>query len=187
MRYVAQYPTFTVGIRSEKTRLTSDGEVIMREESMVAEFRPHGWRQRDLEVALLSFQFSGLFQSEGEAELLEPAYRLSYYDTDEEAELRGWDAETAEFVDKRLQASRAYGRDFVLVPEIAIPAPWPKYDEFDGDATELVLTIHNVIGVPFEDALAYEDSKWGQRREDVIEALQEAIKVRDEGKVVVGG
>jgi hypothetical protein len=50
-----------------------------------------------------------------------------------------------------------------------------------------VLTIHNVIGIPFEDVLAYEESKFGERREDVIVALRNAIEVRDEGKVIVSG
>jgi hypothetical protein len=185
MRYVAQYPVFNVQIRPERTRLTSDGEVIVRQEGIIADFKSRGWNQRDMEVALISFQFKGLVQYEDEATSPEPAYRLSYFDTDEEGDEWGWDQETRELVDRRMMEAKSYGRAFVLVPEVALEAPWPLYDSFEGDATELVLTIHQVIGIPFEQVLEYEASKWGPQREEVIEALNEAIRVRDEGKVVV--
>jgi hypothetical protein len=42
-----------------------------------------------------------------------------------------------------------------------------------------------VIGIPFEVVLEYEQSKWGEKREDMIDALTTAIEVRDAGKVVL--
>lgn len=185
MRFVAQFPDFAVGIRAEKSRLTADGEVILRQEGIIASFSSRGWEQRDLEVALGAFQFKGLYQHEDEATPVNPAYRLSYYDTDEQAEIYGWDEDTRALVEQRLLSARSLGRAFVLVPDVPLDPPWPLYEEFDGSTTDLILTIHGVIGIPFEQVLDYEKSRWGRNREDVIEALQEAIQIRDEGKVVI--
>jgi hypothetical protein len=185
MRFVAQYPDFAVGIKAEKSRLTSDGEVILREEGIIASFSTRGWEQRDLEVALASFQFKGLYQHEDEATPVNPAYRLSYYDTDEMAETYGWEEDTKAMVEQRLLSARSYGRAFVVVPDVPLDPPWPLYNDFDGTPQEMVLVCHSVIGVPFEAVVEYEKSRWGRNREDVIEAFTEAIQIRDEGKVVI--
>lgn len=184
-RFVAQYPDYVVGIKGEKSRLTVDGEVILRESSISAPFSTRGWTQRDLEVAMDSFQFKGLYQHEDEATPVNPAYRLSYYDTEEQAKIFGWDEETEALVIQRLMSARSFGKAFVLVPDLPVDPPWPLYDDFDGSAEEAVLIAHNVIGVPFESVIAYEESKWGKQRPDFIEAFTDAIGVRDKGKVVL--
>lgn len=188
MRFVAQYPGLVIGVKRERRRLSMDGEMIVVEPGISAEFKD-GWSQHDLEVALQSFQFKGLFQYEDEATPVSPTYRISVYDTDEEYEKSlesedPWDAEKKSFVEQRLLSANSYGRSFVVVPEQVVEAPWPAYLEFVGDAEALVLFAHTA-GFLFEDILEFETSKWGPRREDVIEALQTAISVRDEGKVVV--
>lgn len=184
MRFVTQYPKFGIQIRPERTRLTADGEVIVRQEGIIASFRS-GYSQRDYDVACEQFQFRGLYQNENQATLVDPAYRIAYYDTDEEQERQGWDDETREEVERKMMSSRSYGRAYVLVPDIVLQPPWPLYHDFDGTAEDLVLTVHNVIGIPFETVLEYEQSKQGENREDVIEALKTAIEVRDAGKVVL--
>lgn len=184
MRFVAQNSALRVGIRPEKTTVTRDGEHIVRQEGITAEFRAWSFSQRDLEVALGSFQFRGLYQNEDQATLVDPAYRLSTYDTDEEAERWGWDEETKAFVERRLLEAGSFGEVFTIVPELEIAPPWPKYNDFDGDADALVLFVHN-LGLAFEEVLAYEESKWGPQRADFIEALQTAIQVRDSDKVVL--
>lgn len=190
MRFVAQHPGLVVGIRPERKQKTMEGEILVIRTGIQAEFKPNVWNQHDMEVALAAFQFQGLFQHEDEATQVSPVYRLAIYDTDEEYERRldteeAWTPEEKAFVEQRLMQSRALGEAFVVVPEETLAAPWPKYDDFDGTPDELVLTIHGVLGIPFETALEYERSKWGQQREDVIEALQTAINVRDQGIVVV--
>lgn len=192
MRFVAQYPGFVAGIRAERSRLSMDGSQIMVQSGIQAEFKPEIYNQHDLETALQNFQFKGLFQHEDEATPVGAAYRISIYDTDEEFERRlgteeEWDLDTKALVEQRLLGLTSYGRSFVVVPEQTMEPPWPKYLEWDGtDADELVILCHDVIGVPFEDVLAYEASKWGPRREDVIVAFQEAIEIRDAEKVIVG-
>lgn len=192
MRFIAQNPGLVVGIRSERRRLSMDGESIVTRPGISAVFRPLEFNQYDLEVALRSFQFRGMYQHVDEATPVEPLYRLATYDTDEEYERRlgteeEWSVEDKEFVEQRLLEAIRTGESFVLVPEETMEPPWPKYPLGEVDATDLVLTINDVIGIPFEEVLAYEESKWGPRREEVIDALQTAIRIRDEDKVIVGG
>ena len=190
MRFVAQHSGLVVQIRRAQRRLLLGGEEITTVPEIVARFRPE-FNQHDLEVALQSFQFRGAFQHEDEATPVHPAHRLSVYDTDEEYERSQqeeapWDGDTKALVEQRLLQAGSYGRSFVVVPEMEMDPPWPKYPlEPDVDATDLVMTVHTVIGIPFEEVLAYEESKWGPQREDVIQALQNAIAVRDEDKVIV--
>jgi hypothetical protein len=190
MRFVSQYPGFTVGIQSERRRLDMDGGSVVTRPGFWCEFRSGAMNQHDLEVALQHFQFKGLFQHEDEATPVHAAYRIAVFDTDEEYQRRldgddEWSLEFKALVEQRLLNAPSYGRSFVVVPEQTLEPPWPKYPAGDVDADDLVLTVHNVLGIPFEDVLAYEESKWGERRENVIEALNDAIRIRDEGKVVV--
>jgi hypothetical protein len=192
MRFIAQNPGLVVGIRSERRRLSMDGESIVTRPGISARFRALEFNQNDLDVALRSFQFRGMYQHVDEATPVEPLYRLAIYDTDEEYERRldtedEWSVEDKELVERRLLEAARVGDSFIVVPEETMEPPWPLYPLGEVDATDLVLTINNVIGIPFENVLAFEGSKWGPRREDVIEALQTAIRIRDEDKVIVGG
>lgn len=189
MRFVSQYPGFTVGIQSERRRLDMDGGSVVTRPGVWCEFKAGAMNQHDLEFALRTFQFKGLFQNEDEVGLAHPAYRIAVFDTDEEYERRlgsdeEWTPEFKAMVEQRLLGATSYGRSFVQVPEQVMEPPWPNYHSFDRGPEALV---HFVIdlGVPYEDVLAYETSKWGERREEVIEALKLAIELRDEGKVII--
>jgi hypothetical protein len=183
LRFVSQFTNFTINIRSPKKKYTEFGVEIVEPE-IVAEFDQHGWNQRDMEIAVLSFQFRGIFQNEDEATPVPPTYRLSVYDTDEMALREDWDEETKAFVEHRLLNAASFGRDFVLVQELALSPPWPTYDSFEGRAQDIALQVLD-MGFDPEDVIAYESSKWGQQRADVIEALQSAIEARDSGEIIV--
>ena len=47
------------------------------------------------------------------------------------------------------------GRDYVVVVEVPVEPPWPKYDDFDGTPEELVVKIGD-LGYSYADALEYE-------------------------------
>ena len=106
------------------------------------------------------------------------------FDTDVEAEREGWDEDTKILVEKAMLDAKANGRDYVLVAEIALEAPWPSYDLFEGKPQALAQMVLS-LGFDLEDAIAYEESKWGQQREDVLAALQAAVDARDTGEIVV--
>lgn len=183
MRFVSQYTNFIINIRNPVRRVTDFGVEQIRDE-IIAEFDANGWSQRDMEVALTSFKFHGIFQFEDEATPVPPAYRLSVYDTDQKAEELGWDDEIKAEVENRLLNAKSFGRDFVLVQELALDPPWPSYDSFGGDADELAVQVLD-LGYDIETVIAYETSKWGQNREEVIAALEGAVTARDEGQIII--
>jgi hypothetical protein len=185
MRFVSQYSNFQIQIFPPQARLSPYG-VEQTSEGLVAEFSNGDWNQRDYETALRSFKFRGQFQYEDEATPVPPTYRIAVYDTEEQAQLRGWDEEYRSSVEQRLLNAKSFGRDFVLVTEVAIEPPWPRYDEFPGAPEELVMQMDD-LGYDLSEALAYEQSKWGQQREPVIAALTQAISKADEDEIVVEG
>jgi hypothetical protein len=183
VRFVSQFTNYVINIQAAVKRVGDFGVEILRPD-ILAEFRPHDWTQRDLETAIASFQFKGSYQHEDEATPVHPAYRLSTYDTDELAIEEGWDSETKELIEQRLLTSKGFGRDYVLVQELAMAAPWPSYDEFAGSAEELAMQVLD-LGYSPEEVIAYESSKWGQQREDVLAALAGAVEARDAGEIVI--
>ena len=183
MRFVAQYTNYILNIRPAKKKFTEYG-VEVEWPDLLAEFDSQGWMQRDLETALQSFQFKGTFQHEDEATPVNPAYRLSTYDTEEQALAQGWDEELKSFVEQRLLSAKGFGRDYVLVQETPLAAPWPSYDEFVGEADELAMQVMD-LGYDPEMVITYEQSKWGQNREDVVAALQAVVEARDAGDIIV--
>jgi hypothetical protein len=183
LRFVSQFTNYVINIQPAVKRVGDFGVEILRPD-ILAEFQPHNWTQRDLETAVVNFKFRGVYQHEDEATPVHPAYRLSTYDTEELAEAEGWDEETKTLIEQRLLSAKAFGRDYVLVQEVAMPAPWPSYDEFAGTAEELAMQVLD-LGYSPEEVIAYESSKWGQQREDVIAALSTAVEARDAGEIIV--
>jgi hypothetical protein len=183
VRFVAQYSNFNINIRNPKKRYTDFG-VDEIEPEIIAQFDRGNWNQHDLEVALRVFQFKGLFQHEDEATPVPPTYRLAVYDTDEQAELQDWDEETKAMVEQRLLTAQSFGRDFVLVEEVAMEPPWPTYDSYEGRAEDVAMQVLD-LGFDPEQVIAYEESKWGQKRPDVVEALRAAVEARDAGEIIV--
>jgi hypothetical protein len=183
MRFVSQFTPFSVGIKPGRKRFTDYG-IEQVEPEIDAQFDPFGWNQHDMEVAFQNFKFRGQFQYEDEATPVNPAYRLAVYDTDEEALKNGWDEATKEVVEQRLLDAGSYGQAFIRVEEIALQPPWPTYDEFDGKPEALVVMVGD-LGFDPEVVLHYEESKWGQQRPEVMQALQTAIEARDTGEIIV--
>lgn len=183
MRFVSQFTNFIINIRSPKKKFTEFGVDIVEEE-IVAEFSNREWNQRDLETALASFRFRGQYQYEDQATPVTPTYRISVYDTEEEALRQGWDEETKLLVEKRLMEAGSYGSNFVAVTEVALQPPWPTYNQFEGSPEELVVQALD-LGYDPETIIVYEESKWGLRRPEVIEAFRSAIEARDAGEIIV--
>lgn len=183
MRFVAQYANYVVGITPGHKKFTEYGVDVV-DPSIEAEFDRNGWTQHDFETAMLSFKFRGTQQYEDEATPVSPVARLSVYDTDLVAVQEGWDEDTKIKVEQRLLSSQGLGRDYVLVTEMALDPPWPSYDLFEGKPQVLVEQAL-ALGFDLEEVIAYESSKWGQQREDVLAALTAGIEARDTGEIIV--
>ena len=124
MRFVSQYSNFQIQIRPPQGVVTEWG-VEPTVQGITAAFDKDAWLQHDYATALRHFQFKGMYQHEDEATPADPTYRIAVYDTNVEAEKNGWDDELREEVERRLLSAKAFGRDYVLVQEIAVEAPWP--------------------------------------------------------------
>jgi hypothetical protein len=144
MRFVAQHANFQIQIFPPQARLSPFG-VEQTSEGLTAEFSEHDWNQHDYETVLRAFKLRGLQQYEDEATPVPPTNRIAVFDTEEEQAKRNWDDDYRASVEQRLLAAKSFGRSFVLVPEIAIEAPWPRYDVFDGSPEELVEQV-DVLG-----------------------------------------
>jgi hypothetical protein len=183
VRFVSQFTNYVIGIKPARKKFTEFGVEIVEEEISAA-FDFNAWNQHDYETAVLAFKFRGIYQHEDEATPVSPAYRLSVFDTDEVALREGWDENKKILVEQEMLKAPANGRDYVLVTEIALTPPWPSYDLFEGKPQELVEQVLS-LGYDLEDVIAYESSKWGQQREDVLVVLQAAVEARDTGEIIV--
>ena len=135
MRFVSQYTNYVINIRNPRQavhRLRGRGESASR--SSPSSTRTHWNAARHGGRRSQSFQFQGMFQFEDEATPVPPAYRLSVYDTDEQARRAGLGrGDEGATWSRRCSPRKGLGRDFVLVQEIALAPPWPSYDDFAGE------------------------------------------------------
>lgn len=168
MRFVAKYRNFTHGIRSETAMVLATGRVQVIEDEIIATFRPADVLEHEKEYVLKIFTFSGMPTEVDEVTPIDPGFRLSAYDSVEDAKLRGWDDDTREMVEQKLLESPSHGVDFVMVPALQIPIPWPSYDEIRSPKRILALT--RELGIDPEFVLRYERNN--EARDDVIAALQ---------------
>ena len=166
MRFISQNTNHVVQIRPMRQRALGDGGVEVVQEPIYAAFTPceqGGFLyENEKEAAEKHFRFYGLTQHEDEATPSDPIYRLSIYDTDEEAKKQGWDVDTKDLVEATLTHSSQLAPDSILVIESTpIAAPFPAYDSYDGDIDQLVITLVEQ-GHDLERVLTYERN-FGQR------------------------
>lgn len=177
MRFVSMYPNLNLGpaIR-EKYVLALDGQRDLTQESVAVQFTREYIVQDDIDFALAYFdgKFRGRVLEEDRVTLDPVDWRISAYDTEIEAQNKGWDDETREKVEAYVSGHKAYGISFVKMEPVIreIAKPWPSYNsthhfKVAGLAEELGL---------LEEALAYERAN--KARDGVIEALEEKIENR---------
>ena len=184
MRFVSQYTNYIINIRAARKKFTEYG-VEIESPDILAEFDSQDWVQRDLETALSSFQFKGMFQHEDEATPVHPAYRivgLRHRGAGASAGLGRGDedagrAEAAHLgrLRARLRAGTGDGDG---------PRPGRPTTSSPSDADELAMQVLD-LGYDPDEVIAYETSKWGQNREDVVAALQAVVEARDAGEIIV--
>lgn len=180
MRFVSQYTGYGPQIRPQRQRALGDGGVEVLTEGIYVKFTPvseGGMIYENERIAALNhFNFHGNTQDIGEAIPSDPINRLSVFDTDEEAMRQGWDPETKALVEAKLsELALTTPTECLLVNDTPITAPFPNYDTWDGDATALIVKLIE-DGFDLEVVLAYE-SIFGQKRPDVIEALETGIEI----------
>lgn len=150
------------------------GQPIIHHPALVAEFRQGGVPDWAREVAVRSLRFGGVAYDE------DVALRLSMYDTDEQARLNGWDAETKRRVEEKLLAEQNEYYAKVELPKLA--KPWRTVDDVKGGgrgvtrAKALAATADD-IGVSLAEVIAY--AKQEGYPADVVGELEAEQQTRD--------
>ena len=114
-------------------------------EAILAQFMQSGVTANEREQVRARFKFGGL--AEGE----DPMRRVSIYDTDEQAELHGWDAETKAEVEQNLLEGQ--NEWYFKLEELKSERPWPTYDS---QTPKQILDTLAVTGADVESVIAYE-------------------------------
>ena len=182
IRFISQYPNYGVQVRRQIVHPMGDGTRQVVQEGLYVMFtsvdKGGMIYERERQQASAYFRFHGSQQEQDEATPVDVIHRLSVLDTDEAAEEQDWAPEDIELVERTLAEMAVTAPNAVMMIEgTPVPAPYPAYDRWEGDAQELVLKLTE-DGYDLGEVLLYEQN-FGPRRPDVIEALtvgQEALK-----------
>jgi len=187
MRFVSQYPLYRFQIRPQRQKALGDGGIEVTQEPIYAVFAPvYGGAmlyENELAESLRHFDFRGNTQGQDEATPTDPMQRLSVFDSQEAAQKEGWDEETEKLVENRLiQAAQEVPTEVLVVADTPIAPPFPRYDEWDGPDTEMLIVKLIEDGHDLPLVLHYERT-FGPRREKIIAALEETIELQKENIV----
>jgi hypothetical protein len=179
MRVISQYTNHVVQIRPQRQRSLGDGNIEILQDPIYAVFTPvqqGGFLyENEKDEAERHFKFNGRTQHQDEATPTDVDDRLSIFDTDEEAEKQGWDAETKALVEDTFTRKAVSSPNAILIVQTtAIPAPFPNYDTYTGEMEDLVLMLVDQ-GHDLERVLHYERT-FGRKRPEVIQALESGIE-----------
>ena len=183
MRVISQYTSAVAQIRPQRQRSLGDGSIEITQEPIYARFKSlqNGAFLYENEEAMAErhFSFRGNTQDLGQAVPTDPLARLAVYDTDEAAREEGWDEETKQFVEDRLERYALEDPDtFLLVTSTPIAPPYPAFDTDSRDPQELIVKLIE-DGHDVELVLHYE-RVFGAKRPEVIEMLEQAVEVKKE-------
>jgi hypothetical protein len=205
MRFISHIRKYAVGVVPRRAVPLAVGG----EQEIVPEITARFW-QGDITAEELEFA-ERRFNPEGrttEVDMVTPTPllgRLSVYDTDAPREVeryaqideqmhgqpvpgrRGdtWGpGTTRKLIEDKLIARAETSNAFALFEAPALAPPWPKYDEFPGDAEDL-LGVLVAQGHHLPAVIEYERQNQGRR--DVIAILEDAIAVQQSGSDVPAG
>jgi hypothetical protein len=191
MRFLSHIRNFGVGILQSREEVLAGGVTREIQPMLTATFKTGDIFAEELEYAERHFKVHGRTTERDEVTLTPLIGRLSTYDTESEENIRIYDeidakmegtylpggrekwttGSTKKLVEEKLLSRQ--GENYALVEQAPVDAPWPKYDEFQGDDESLVFVLveqgHNL-----GQAIAYE--RQHQNRPDVIRRLEEAVQ-----------
>jgi hypothetical protein len=187
VRFISQISEYKFQARPQRTRALGDGGVEVTQEGIYCQFLPVAGGamiyENEVAAALKHFDFRGNTQLMDEATPSDPMLRLSIYDTDEMAQVNGWDTDTQDFVEGRLQTlCNEAPNECLLVMDTPISAPFPAYDTWDGPDVERLMVKLIEDGHDLPLVLHYERT-FGAKRPHIIEALEETIELQKESVV----
>src|SRR5262245_54645939 len=177
MRLVSNIGKYGRQYRPRKVITDVNGVETVTQEGVYLYFQQEDVRQNEIEQAVREFNFKGQFQHEGEAAMVDPAYRISTFDTT----TQGWSDELRSEVEAWLEEVEPLDPDFFIVRTTPIPRPFPNYDEFAGTPEKLLAKLRE-DGYDLPTVLNYE-REYGPNRAKVVQALEQAV-TEDQVEVV---
>jgi len=176
VRFISQYGEYGVQIRPQRQQGMGDGSIQITQQPLYAKFDSDELVfEIEHERALKEFKFQGQYQHMDEATPVDPSYRLSVFDSNIQQVKHGWSDEDRSTIEQELLRKATITGDFFYSEQTPIPAPFAKWDGDDIPAFKLVAMLVETGG-DLQEALDYERI-FGRKRDDVIEALEETMKV----------
>lgn len=187
MRFVSQYPDYKFQARPQRSKALGDGGVEITQEGIYCQFMSVNQGamiyENEVAAALRHFDFRGNTQHQDEATPSDPLLRLAVYDTDEMAQVEGWDAPTQTIVEERLQRlCYEAPSECIVVMDTPIAAPFPAYNDWQGDDPEQLMIKLIEDGHDLPLVLHYERT-FGPKRPVIIQALEMTIEHQKESMV----
>lgn len=178
MRYVSQYPNYSIQVRPMRVRAMGDGTSQTLTEPLYVKFTAVDQGamlyERERWLADGHFRLHGFKQHQDEATPVDSIHRFSVLDTDEAAKAEGWTEEEKLLVEDTLtRKSITTPQALLFIEGKPIDPPFPSYDTYDGDLQSLVMLLVE-LGHDLEHVKAYEVA-FGPNRPDFVEALDIGI------------
>lgn len=176
MRFVSQVRRFSTVIRPGRV-VVENGMLREIESPIYADFWSDDIREHEIKAAEERFNFHGRTTEMDTVTQTPIINRLSTFDTLVAQTDQGWTDEERELVEQKLltRAEQTGNTVFMYVAEREINPPWPRYNEFRGSIERLIARLHE-DGYDFNEVLTYEQSVFGLRRPEVMEALRQEIE-----------
>lgn len=173
MRFAAKHGHHCVVIQKDIQERYATGAVKVLQRLIEAQFRPEGLKPFEREYVLSQWHhWRGLYQEADEATPVQPDYRIGVFDSDTAQIQEGWTDDERLLAEHVLQ-TRAVADDTLLeLPRTGVAAPWPRYDEFQGNVRQLLRRLTE-DGYDLSQVLEYEQAM--QARPAVITALEAQI------------
>jgi hypothetical protein len=167
MRCISPHSRYSINVFDAEEQIVTDSRGYAHSRPVglrvIANFDQTGLLEHEIEVALSSFNFSGL------AEGVNPLSKIGVFDTEVYC-LRYAEKDREELqaqIDERLRLLQSQNpSQFIIVDTPKAPKPWAKYD---GDSVEGVLAVQQATGTSATVVRRYEQEN--RNRDEIIEAM----------------
>jgi hypothetical protein len=184
MRFISQIRKWGTQIRPIREMVLATGQTQVLQEPIYVTFREGDVTSHEVEMAREHFSLHGFKTELDEVTEVNPITRLSSFDTDLEAGLANWDAETKALVEEQLMAiANDQASDIIFVAPTPVAIPWPRYDDFDGTPEELLAKLTE-DGHDLSLVLRYE--RQHQNRASIIETLEASLEAAEADREFIG-
>ena len=179
-RFVSPHRNYSHGVREYlPQRLGPYGDHLPEQKALAADFGPDLRTDEDLNLAKSTFTFRGLPIYEN-GQPVDPAYRVSIFDSEVAKLQNGWTDEEEALVVDTLRNNGPLGQMYVEVLPVPADKPWNGYDELEDAARIAELAV--AINADLAQVILYESQN--ANRFFVIEALEAAKADADETIIV---